>query len=124
MNGDELTETIIGCAYAVANTLGHGFLEKVYENALAHELRKKGLHVEQQYPLTVQYDGIVVGEYLSDLLVDGKVLVELKATKQIEDFHKAQCINYLKATGLSTCLLINFGTPRIQVKRLANDTNY
>ena len=120
MHSDRLSETIIGCAYAVANTLGSGFLEKVYENALAHELRKKGLHVEQQFPISVKYDGVVVGEYVADMLVEAKILVELKAVKEIEDMHKAQCINYLKATGLSTCILINFGTPRIQIKRLVN----
>ena len=120
MHSDELTETIIGCAYTVANVLGNGFLEKVYENALAHELRKRGLLVEQQRPMSVQYDGVTVGEYLGDLLVEAKVLVELKAVKQIEDIHKAQCINYLKVTGLEICLLINFGTPKVQIKRLMN----
>ena len=120
MYSDELTETIIGCAYNVANVLGNGFLERVYENALAHELRKKGLLVEQQRPMSVQYDGVTVGEYLADLLVEAKVLVELKAVKQIEDIHKAQCINYLKVTGLEICLLINFGTPKVQIKRLMN----
>ena len=120
MHSDKLTEIIIGCAYGVANALGNGFLEKVYENALAHELRKKGLLVEQQRPISVQYDGVTVGEYLADLLVEAKVLVELKAVKQIEDIHKAQCINYLKVTGLEICLLINFGTPKVQIKRLMN----
>jgi len=120
VHSDELTETIIGCAYNVANVLGNGFLERVYENALAHELRKKGLLVEQQHPMSVQYDGVTVGEYLADLLVEAKVLVELKAVKQIEDIHKAQCINYLKVTGLEICLLINFGTPKVQIKRLMN----
>jgi len=123
MHTDELSEAIIGCAYTVSNTLGSGFLEKVYENALAHELRKKGLHVEQQHSLSVQYAGVVVGEYVADLLVEARVLVELKAMKDIEDIHKAQCINYLKATGLSTCLLINFGMPRVQVKRFTNGSS-
>jgi len=100
--------------------LGNGFLEKVYENALVYELRKKGLLVEQQRPMSVQYDGVTVGEYLADLLVEAKVLVGLKAVKQIEDIHKAQCINYLKVTGLEICLLINFGTPKVQIKRLMN----
>ena len=120
MHSDELTETIIGCAYTVANVLGNGFLERVYENALAHELRKKGLVVEQQRPISVQYDGVTVGEYLADLLVEGKVLVELKAARDIEDIHKAQCINYLRATGLAIGLLINFGTPKVQIRRLMN----
>jgi GxxExxY protein len=123
MNSDALTEAIIGCTYTVANTLGNGFLEKVYENALAHELKKKGLKVEQQCSVPVHYDDIVIGEYLADLLVEGKVLVELKAVKAIEDIHKAQCLHYLKATGKQICLLINFGTPKIQIKRIVNNFN-
>ena len=120
MHSDELTETIIGCAYDVANGLGNGFLEKVHENALAHELRKRGLAVEQQWPVPVYYDQVVVGEYIADLLVANQIVVELKAIKTIEDIHKAQCINYLKATGLTVCLLINFGTPKVQIRRLMN----
>ncbi|HEX9023562.1 MAG TPA: GxxExxY protein [Geobacteraceae bacterium] len=117
---DDITERIIGCAYTVANTLGAGFLEKVYENALAHELRKAGLEAKQQFPVTVHYDGIVAGEYVADLLVEGNVLVELKAVKALDGVHMAQCMNYLKATGLRVCLLINFGAPRIEVKRILN----
>ena len=115
---NETTNRIIGCAYAVANALGNGFLEKVYENALAHELRKAGLEVEQQKPIRIAYDGILVGEYVADLVVQNSVVVELKAIKAFDAIHHAQCLNYLKATGLRVCLLINFGTPRIQVKRL------
>ncbi len=118
MQSDELTEIIIGCAYTVANTLGNGFLEKVYENALAHELRKRGLRIEQQKLMPVYYDQVVVGEYFADLLVEGSVIVELKTTRHIEDIHQAQCINYLKATGLTICLLINFGPPKVQIKRI------
>lgn len=114
-----LTEKIIGCAFKVSNTLGPGFLEKVYENALAHELRKAGLDFRQQYPISVLYDGTVVGEFLADLMVNEQVIIELKATKSLDDTHLAQCLNYLKATGLPLCLLINFGTPRVQVKRVA-----
>jgi len=115
-----ITEKIIGCAYTVANTLGCGFLEKVYENALAHELRKEGLVVLQQAGVKVIYDGVVVGEYVSDLLVENEILVELKAVKALDNIHMAQCMNYLKATGLQVCLLINFGSPRIEVKRVLN----
>jgi GxxExxY protein len=115
-----ITEKIIGCAYTVANILGCGFLEKVYENALAHELRKKGLVVLQQAAMNVIYDGIVVGEYVSDLLVENEILVELKAVKALDNIHMAQCMNYLKATGHEVCLLINFGSPRIEVKRVLN----
>ncbi len=118
-----LTEKIIGCAYTVANTLGCGFLEKVYENALAHELRKEGLVVLQQAGVNVIYDGIVVGEYVSDLLVENDLLVELKAVKALDNIHMAQCMNYLKATGHEVCLLINFGLPRIEVKRVLNGSS-
>ena len=93
---DELTEKIIGCAYKVANGLGAGFLEKVYEKSLSIELRKTGLHVEQQQPITVFYDGQVVGDFIADLLVAEMVLVELKATKTLDEIHMAQCLNYLK----------------------------
>ena len=115
---DQMTEKIIGCAYAVSNTLGSGFLEKVYENALAHELRKTGLTVAQQHDILVRYDGVVVGEFTADLLVEERVLVELKAAKALDDIHAAQCLNYLKATGLHVCLLLNFGKPRVEVKRI------
>jgi GxxExxY protein len=115
---DEVTETIIGCAFRVANALGAGFLERVYENALAHEIRKSGLVVQQQHPIEVRYDSIIVGEYVADLMVSDRVLVELKATKAIDEVFEAQCINYLKATGRHVCLLINFGNPRIEVKRV------
>jgi len=114
-----ITEKIIGCAYTVSNILGAGFLEKVYENALAHELIKAGLKVQQQVPIQVRYDGLVVGDYLADLLVEDCVLVELKAIQGLEDVHKAQCINYLKATGLRLCILLNFGTMRVEIKRIA-----
>ena len=121
MGANEITDIIIGCAYSVGNTLGNGFLEKVYENALAHELQKKGLQVRQQYPIPVYYDQEIVGDYYADLLVDDTVLVELKAAKGIEDIHMAQCLHYLKATGLTICLLINFGTSKVHVKRVVNN---
>ena len=114
-----VTEKIIGCAYTASNTLGAGFLEKVYENALTHELRKAGLRVTQQQPIQVWYDGMLVGEYFADLLVEDRIIVEIKAIKALEEAHWAQCLNYLKATGLRLCLLINFGNPRIQIKRIA-----
>jgi GxxExxY protein len=113
---NQVTERIIGCAFKVANVLGCGFAEKVYENAMVHELRKSGLSVQQQKTVTVTYDGIVVGEYLADLLVEEKVLVELKSARALEDAHTAQCLNYLAATGFPICLLINFGK-RVEVKR-------
>ena len=112
-----LSKQIIGCALTVLHTLGTGFLEKVYENALVHELRKAGLTVSQQHRLVVRYDGITVGEYAVDLLVDHVILVELKVAKGIDHIHQAQCLNYLKATGLPLCLLLNFGSPRLEIKR-------
>jgi len=120
---EALTEKIIGCAFAVANTLGSGFLEKVYENALAHELRKAGLSVQQQCCVDVYYDSVRVGDYVADLLVDNEVLVELKAVKALDNVHLAQSMNYLRATGLQICLLMNFGTPRIEIKRVLNGYN-
>ncbi len=117
---NQLTERIIGCAFKVSNALGSGFLEKVYENSLAHELRKAGLSVEQQKAISVCYDRIVVGEYVADLVVNETVLVELKAVKSLDDIHMAQCLNYLKATGFKICLLLNFGKPKLEIKRIAN----
>ena len=117
---EDITEKIIGCAYAVANTLGSGFLEKVYENALAHEVSKSGMAVQQQYAITAFYDGVVVGEYVADMVVEHEVLVELKSVKALDSIHMAQCMNYLKATGYNVCLLINFGPPRIEIKRIVN----
>lgn len=114
-----ITEKIIGCAYQVSNTLGAGFLEKVYENALAHEMGKAGLKVQQQYPIKVWYDGIAVGEYYADLLVENCVLVELKAVKDLNEVHHSQALHYLKATGLRLCLLLNFGKRKIDIKRIA-----
>jgi GxxExxY protein len=115
---NELSEAILGAAYAVSNSLGAGFLEKVYENALAHELRKMGMRIDQQACLQVVYDGVVVGEYVADLIVEGRVLVELKAVKEFDDVHRAQVLNYLKATNLKLGLLLNFGTPKVGVCRL------
>ncbi len=96
----DIAERIIGCAYKVAKGLGCGFLEKCYENALARELRKLGLNVQQQLGIDVIYDGVVMGQYVADLVVEGVVLVELKAIKTCDEIHAAQCLNYLAATGL------------------------
>ena len=115
---NEITEKIIGCAYDVANGLGSGFLEKVYENALRIELRHAGLEVAQQHPIPVMWRGEVAGDYYADLFVEGCVIVELKVVKSFDEIHMAQCLNYLKATGLHICLLINFGKPQVDVKRV------
>lgn len=116
MTDDELTEKIIGCAFTVHNKLGPGFLEKVYENALRIELLKAGLTVKQQEPISVNYDGHVVGEYYADLWVEEKVVVELKAALALVKEHEVQLVNYLTATGIDLGLLLNFGSS-VQVKR-------
>jgi GxxExxY protein len=118
---NQITEKIIGCAFAVSNKPGSGFLEKVYENALALEIRKAGFEVKQQHPIHVFYDDQVVGEFVCDLLIEDCVLVELKAVKSLEDIHMAQCMNYLKATGLHVCLIINFSKPKIEIKRIVSN---
>jgi GxxExxY protein len=115
---DALTRAIIGCAHTVSNILGVGFVEKVYENALVIELRKAGLQAEPQKKLNVFYDGLLVGEFQVDILVNEAVILELKAAKVIDDVHRAQLLNYLKASGLRTGLILNFGTPRLDVKRM------
>ena len=117
MELDEITEKIIGCAYEVSNSLGSGFVEKVYENSLFHQLLKSNLGVVQQHQINVFYDNVSVGEFFADLLVEEKVLLELKAVRQLEDVHVAQVMNYLKASGLPICLLINFGRPKIEIRR-------
>ncbi len=114
---NRLTEKIIACAFTVSNVLGVGFLEKVYENALVHELRKNGVLAEAQRSIMVLYDGVVVGEYFADILVNDTVIIELKATKNLDEVFTAQCLNYLKATGKPICLLLNFGQPRVEIKR-------
>lgn len=117
----EITERIVQAYYYVYNTLGYGFLEKVYENALAIELRKRGLNVRQQAPVRVSYDGHEVGSYFADLLVEECVIVELKAAEALADEHHAQLINYLKATEIDVGLLLNFG-PKPEVKRKVFET--
>jgi GxxExxY protein len=100
---NEITQKIIGCAFEVSTTLGIGFVEKVYENALVHLIRKAGLKVVQQYPIKVTFDGILVGEFVADLLVEDRVLVELKAVSMLVNEHTTQALNYLRASGLELC---------------------
>lgn len=120
-----ITQKVIGCAYDVSNTLGTGFVEKVYENALAHQIRKDtGFVVAQQHPIKVVYDGAVVGEFFADMLVENRVLVELKAVSGLTQDHFAQALNYLRATGFEVCLLINFGRPKVEIKRLLPHTDW
>jgi GxxExxY protein len=117
---NDLSGLVIGCAFTVLNTLGAGFLEKVYENALVHELHVAGLDVVQQRSVKVYYNDVMVGEYFADLFVEGMLLVELKTVKALDDAHRMQCTNYLKATGLHLCLLLNFGQPRLEIKRVVH----
>jgi GxxExxY protein len=112
------TRAVIGCALRVSNGLGVGFLEKVYENALAYEFAAAGLLARRQFPMTVHYSGIVVGEFVADFVVEDSIIVELKAAKMIEPAHEAQLLNYLKVTGLQVGLLLNFGTARLGIKRM------
>lgn len=112
-----ITQTVIGCAFEVMNELGAGFLESVYEKALLLALRQKGVSAVAQHPINVYFRGVCVGEFFADMLVDEKVIVELKAVKAIAPEHQAQLINYLNATGIEVGLLINFGNPKLEYKR-------
>ncbi len=113
-----LSERVIGCAFEVSSRLGVGFLETVYENALCVELRRHDIQFEQQKPIDVIYRESVVGFYVTDLLVENKLLVEIKALSQFSRQHDAQVMNYLKATGMKVGLLLNFGTPKLGIRRL------
>ena len=115
----ELSNTIIGCAFTVYNTLGRGFLEKVYENALLIELKNKNLDAVNQYPISVYYNEQVVGEYFADIIVENKVILELKSVEKLNDVHSAQLLNYLKATNIKVGYLLNFGSnSKLEFKRL------
>lgn len=116
MKHQDLTAKIIQCAYTVHNTLGFGFLEAVYQNALLIELKKSGLSAEKEKRIQVYYDDQIVGDYIADIIVEDKVILELKSVKDLHEAHNAQLINYLKATGIEIGLLINFGES-VQIKR-------
>jgi GxxExxY protein len=114
----EQSYEIVGAAIQAWKTLGYGFLEKVYENALAIELRKRNCRVEQQKPVEVYYDGHVVGDYVADIVVNDTILLELKSAEAIADEHIAQTLNYLKATGIRLAIILNFGPEKLEHKRL------
>ena len=116
---EDLTERIIKCFYKVYNALGYGFLEKIYENALVYELKKENLKIQKQHPISVYYRDIVVGEYFADILIEDKIIVELKAAEVINKAHEAQLTNYLKATDKKVGLLLNFGK-EAKFKRIIN----
>ena len=118
---ESLSERVIGAVFEVSRVLGAGFLEKVYERALVRELEMRGMRVQRQVPLPVSYKGELVGEYFADLMVEDELLVELKCVELLNLEHRAQCLNYLRASGRNVCLLVNFQRARVQVKRVVLD---
>jgi len=117
MDINEITYQIRGAVFEVNRILGAGFLEKVYQKALLIELRKRGLKAESEVPIQVRYKGELVGEYFADIVVEGQVILELKAIEQLQKIHEAQLLNYLKATEYKIGLLINFTHPKAEIKR-------
>ncbi len=115
---EDLTEKVIGVCFEVSNELGAGFLESVYQKALVIALTQKGFAVEEQVPLKVKFRGQTVGDFYVDILINGKLILELKSVKSISSEHEAQLINYLKATGIKVGLIINFGRTKLEWKRL------
>ena len=113
----ELTERIIGCAMKVHSSLGAGFLESVYQNALAYEMRKAKLEAECEKKIQVSYDGVIVGDFAADILADRCILIEIKAVRTLVTAHEAQLVNYLTATGIEIGLLFNFGAQRLEFRR-------
>lgn len=117
MKHEELTQKIIGCAYQVYNTMGSGYLESVYEKCLLIELRKASIAAASQHGIQVTYEGEIVGDFIADIFVEGKVIVELKAIRQLSTMHEVQLVNYLTSTNTEVGLLINFGATKVEVKR-------
>jgi GxxExxY protein len=117
-NGEPLSKRVIGCAFEVSNRLGAGFLESVYENALCMELAAHGIEFQRQVALDVLYKGAIVGSFVADVVATRSLLIEIKAVRTFAPEHEAQVINYLRATELHVALLLNFGSPRLQVRRL------
>jgi GxxExxY protein len=117
MDRDPLTQKVIGCAMMVHSRLGPGFLEAIYHRALEIELKKQGINFESQKPLAVLYDETTIGEFVCDMLIDGKLLIEIKAVQSINPAHEVQIVNYLTALRLETGLLVNFGMARLEFKR-------
>jgi len=115
---DEVTNRIIGSAFEVSNILGAGFLEQVYRRALAKELKLRGLDARQEVPFRVVYKGDEMGTYIADLVVEGLVVVELKAVESLSSSHVGQVLNYLRASGLKVGLLFNFGRPKVEFRRI------
>ena len=121
MEYKDVTETVIGCAYNVYNKMGFGFLESVYEKCLLIELRKAGLDVESQKPITVYYENEIVGEFVADIIVNDTIILELKSVRRIIKAHEVQLVNYLVATGKPVGLILNFGERKVEIKRKIKD---
>lgn len=121
---EQITKNVIGCAFEVINELGAGFLESVYEKSMLLALQQKGLSATAQHPVKVMFRNVCVGDFYADILVEGKVIVELKAVKAIAPEHQAQIINYLNATGIEVGLLINFGNPKLEYKRFTRNKDF
>ena len=121
MEYEELTQKIIGCAYGIYNKMGFGFLESVYEKCMLIELRKAGLNAESQKPITVCYENEIVGEFIADIIVNDRIILELKSVRQIVNAHEVQLVNYLVATGKPVGLIINFGESKVEIKRKVKD---
>jgi len=117
---DSLTESVLGAVFEVSNTLGAGFLEKVYERALLRELALRGIRATTQASFPVTYKGHHVGEYFADLLVEDVLVLELKCVERFCNEHTAQCLNYLRASGRTLCLLVNFQKPKVEWKRVVH----
>lgn len=115
---NDLSGRVIGCAFEVSNTLGAGFFEKVYEKALCVEFDRQGISFQCQKMVVVEYKNCLAGEYITDIIVENKLLLELKAVSALRSEHEAQLMNYLKATRLSLGLLLNFGKPKLGIKRM------
>ena len=118
---ETVVETVVGASYEVSNVLGAGFLEKIYERALIEELGLRGLRVKAQAPFPVSYKGRHIGTYAADLVIEDRLLVEVKCVEHFSKEHLAQCINYLKASGLHLALLINFRRPKVEWRRIVHD---
>ncbi len=123
MEYKNVTETIIGCAYRVYNKMGFGFLESVYEKCLLIELRKAGMDAESQKPITVYYDGEIVGEFVADIIVNDTIILELKSVRRVIKAHEVQLVNYLVATRKPLGLILNFGESKVEIKRKVKDLN-
>jgi GxxExxY protein len=117
---DSLTDRVIGAIFEVSNTLGAGFLEKVYERALVRELGLRGIRAAAQASFVISYKGQAIGEYYCDILVEDVLVVELKCVERLSNEHMAQCLNYLRASGRSVCLLVNFQRPKAEWRRVVN----